>query len=322
MEIIDEAKRVFDIEIEALKRTRNVLDHVYVEILDAITNCEGKVILTGMGKPGHIARKISATLASLGTSAFFLHPAEALHGDLGMVSPKDIVIAISYSGESEEIIRILPNIKLIGAEIIAITANANSTLAKNSNIVQILPPFAEACYLGLAPTSSTTAALVYGDSLAVVASHRYGFGKNDFAKYHPAGSLGKKLIIQVKDIMCSGEDNACLFENAKLTDAILEMSRKALSMVIILTKQGSLAGVITDGDLRRAMQRKVNIYQIPVTSIMTKTPIFVQDDKMAIDALRLMNERKITALPVVSCQDSRVVGTLTLQMLNQAALVL
>lgn len=322
MEIIDEAKRVFDIEIEALKRTRNVLDHVYVEILDAITNCEGKVILTGMGKPGHIARKISATMASLGTSAFFLHPAEALHGDLGMVSPKDIVIAISYSGESEEIIRILPNIKLIGAEIIAITANANSTLAKNSNIVQILPPFAEACYLGLAPTSSTTAALVYGDSLAVVASHRYGFGKNDFAKYHPAGSLGKKLIIQVKDIMCSGEDNACLFENAKLTDAILEMSRKALSMVIILTKQGSLAGVITDGDLRRAMQRKVNIYQIPVTSIMTKTPIFVQDDKMAIDALRLMNERKITALPVVSCQDSRVVGTLTLQMLNQAALVL
>lgn len=322
MEIIDEAKRVFDIEIEALKRTRNVLDHVYVEILDAITNCEGKVILTGMGKPGHIARKISATMASLGTSAFFLHPAEALHGDLGMVSPKDIVIAISYSGESEEIIRILPNIKLIGAEIIAITANANSTLAKNSNIVQILPPFAEACYLGLAPTSSTTAALVYGDSLAVVASRRYGFGKNDFAKYHPAGSLGKKLIIQVKDIMCSGEDNACLFENAKLTDAILEMSRKALSMVIILTKQGSLAGVITDGDLRRAMQRKVNIYQIPVTSIMTKTPIFVQDDKMAIDALRLMNERKITALPVVSCQDSRVVGTLTLQMLNQAALVL
>lgn len=322
MEIIDEAKRVFDIEIEALKRTRNVLDHVYVEILDAITNCEGKVILTGMGKPGHIARKISATMASLGTSAFFLHPAEALHGDLGMVSPKDIVIAISYSGESEEIIRILPNIKLIGAEIIAITANANSTLAKNSNIVQILPPFTEACYLGLAPTSSTTAALVYGDSLAVVASRRYGFGKNDFAKYHPAGSLGKKLIIQVKDIMCSGEDNACLFENAKLTDAILEMSRKALSMVIILTKQGTLAGVITDGDLRRAMQRKVNIYQIPVTSIMTKTPIFVQDDKMAIDALRLMNERKITALPVVSCQDSRVVGTLTLQMLNQAALVL
>ena len=182
MEIIDEAKRVFDIEIEALKRTRNVLDHVYVEILDAITNCEGKVILTGMGKPGHIARKISATMASLGTSAFFLHPAEALHGDLGMVSPKDIVIAISYSGESEEIIRILPNIKLIGAEIIAITANANSTLAKNSNIVQILPPFAEACYLGLAPTSSTTAALVYGDSLAVVASRRYGFGKNDFAR--------------------------------------------------------------------------------------------------------------------------------------------
>ena len=175
MDRLAEGKRVFDIEIAALEKIRDALDETYLQILDLITNCEGKVIITGMGKPGHIAAKLAATFASLGTPAFRLYPAEAMHGDLGMVSANDVVIAISFSGESDEIVRILPNIKMIGAKLVGLTGNPNSTLAKESDIVQVLPEFEEACYLGLAPTSSTTAALCYGDSLAVVASGVYGF---------------------------------------------------------------------------------------------------------------------------------------------------
>ena len=193
-----EGKKVFEIEIEALNRTKDALDETFVAILDLITSCKGKVIVTGMGKPGHIAKKLAATFASLGTPAFCLHPGEAMHGDLGMIAENDIVIAISYSGESDEIVKILPNIKLIGAKLVGITGNANSTLAKYSDIVQVFPNFDEACYLGLAPTSSTTVTLCYGDALAVVASGVYGFQKSDFGKFHPAGTLGKKLILKVK----------------------------------------------------------------------------------------------------------------------------
>ena len=192
MDILEDARRVFEIEIKALQVTRDRLDDTFIEIINLIVKCEGKVIITGMGKPGHIATKLAATFASLGTSSFCLHPAEAMHGDLGMISEKDIVIVMSYSGESDEIISILPNIKLIGAKIIALTGNAQSTLAKAADIAQILPKFDEACHLGLAPTSSTTVELVYGDALAVVASEIYGFKEADFGKYHPAGALGKK----------------------------------------------------------------------------------------------------------------------------------
>ena len=188
MDFLEEGKNVFDIEIEALRKTRDSLGDTYLRILDLITNCSGKVIVTGMGKPGHVAAKIAATFASLGTPSFRLHPAEAMHGDLGMVSSNDVVIVISFSGESDEIIRILPNIKMIGAKIIGITGNPTSTLAKAADLVQILPKFDEACHLGLAPTSSTTAALVYGDSLAVVASSIYGFNDKNYALFHPAGS--------------------------------------------------------------------------------------------------------------------------------------
>ena len=181
-----EGKKVFDIEIAALKKTRDSLDKTFNKILDLITNCEGKVIVTGMGKPGHIAEKLAATFASLGTPAFRLHPAEAMHGDLGMVSHDDIVIAISFSGESDEIVRIIPNIKMIGAILVGITGTEDSLLAQAADIVQILPGFEEACYLGLAPTSSTTAVLCYGDALAVVASEMYGFKDSDFGKFHPA----------------------------------------------------------------------------------------------------------------------------------------
>ena len=189
MDKLAEARRVFDIEIGALEKTKEVLNDTFVQILDLITNCTGKVIVTGMGKPGHIGTKIAATFASLGTPSFFLHPGEAMHGDLGMISANDVVVAISYSGESDEIVHILPNIKMIGATLVGITGNEKSSLAEASDIVQVLPKFNEACYLGLAPTSSTTTVLCYGDALAVVASGIYGFKDVDFGKFHPAGSL-------------------------------------------------------------------------------------------------------------------------------------
>ena len=197
MNIIEEAQNVFDVEIEALNKVRACLDDTFVNILDEIISCKGKVIITGMGKPGHIAKKLAATFSSLGTPSFFLHPAEALHGDLGMVTQDDIVIAISYSGESSEVTRIIPTLKVIGVKLIVITGNKNSTLASYGDIVQIFPNFEEACHMNLAPTSSTTATLVYGDALAVTASIKYGFNESNFGLYHPAGALGKKISTRV-----------------------------------------------------------------------------------------------------------------------------
>ena len=206
MDVVTEAKRVFNIEIEALTRTRDQLNDTFIAIVELLTRCTGKTAITGVGKSGHIARKIAATLSSLGTPSFYLHPAEAMHGDLGMLSENDVVIAISYSGESDEILKILPGIKLIGAALVAITGNRESTLAHAADFAQVLPCFQEACYLGLAPTSSTTAVLCYGDALAVVASGIYGFKDVDFGKFHPAGALGKKLLLRVDDLMASGEE--------------------------------------------------------------------------------------------------------------------
>lgn len=311
MDKLFEGKRIFDIEIEALKRTRDALDDIYVEILDLVTSCIGKVIVTGMGKSGHIATKIAATFASLGTPSFYLHPAEAMHGDLGMVSENDVVIAFSYSGESDEIVRILPNIKMIGATIVAVTGNRTSTLAKSADIVQVFPQFEEACYLGLAPTSSTTSALCYGDSLAVVASGIYGFKDVDFGKFHPAGSLGKKLILKVHDMMAKGEDNAVVSERASLKEAIVELSKKGLGIVSVVDDKNQLAGVITDGDLRRQLEQAANIYELTVENVMTKNPIVMQSDKLAVEALKVLKENNISCMPILS--GNEIVGTIRLQ---------
>ncbi len=311
MDKLFEGKRIFDIEIEALKRTRDALDDIYVEILDLVTSCIGKVIVTGMGKSGHIATKIAATFASLGTPSFYLHPAEAMHGDLGMVSENDVVIAFSYSGESDEIVRILPNIKMIGATIVAVTGNRTSTLAKSADIVQVFPQFEEACYLGLAPTSSTTSALCYGDSLAVVASGIYGFKDVDFGKFHPAGSLGKKLILKVHDMMAKGEDNAVVSERASLKEAIVELSKKGLGIVSVVDDKNQLAGVITDGDLRRQLEQGANIYELTVENVMTKNPIVMQSDKLAVEALKVLKENNISCMPILS--GNEIVGTIRLQ---------
>lgn len=311
MNTLQEAKRVFEIEINALQKTCNALDDTFSKVLQLIISCKGKLIITGIGKPGHIAAKLAATFSSLGTPAFHLHPAEAMHGDLGMISKQDVIMILSYSGESDEIARILPNIKLIGASIIGITGNADSILAKMSDVVQILPPFKEACYLGLAPTSSTTAFLCYGDALAVVASGIYGFKDADFGRIHPAGSLGKKLILKVDDLMAKGCQNAVIGQNAMLKDAIIELSQKGLGIVSIIDNSEKLIGVITDGDLRRQLEKGASIYSLRVQEVMTKTPIVTQSGVLAINALELLKKYNIAGMPVLSNQ--KVVGTIRLQ---------
>ena len=321
MDRLTEAKRVFDIEISALEKTRDALDDTYLEILELITNCKGKVIITGMGKPGHIASKLAATFASLGTPSFRLHPGEAMHGDLGMVTASDVVIAISFSGESEEIVRILPNIKLIGAKLVGLTGNANSTLAHASDIVQVLPPFDEACHLGLAPTSSTTAALCYGDSLAVVASEVYGFKDENYAMFHPAGSLGKKLILKVNDLMAKGDGNPYVRVGTLLMEAIPVMSKKGLGVVSVINDDGKLVGIITDGDLRRIIEKHTDIYTELVDNVMVKSPKRITSNKLAVDALRFIKQHSINNLPVVDDQDV-LIGTITWQQIVKAGIVI
>lgn len=321
MNYVDQAKRVFDIEINALKLLRDNLDNDFNDILKVVSECKGKVILTGMGKMGHVARKIAATMASLGVPAFFLHPAEALHGDLGMVTSDDAVIAISYSGESEEITRLLANIKVIGATLIGISGNADSTLIRYSDHSQVFPKFDEACYLNLAPTSSTTAALVYGDALAVVSSSIYGFTESNYALYHPAGSLGKKLLIKVQDVMAVGDDNAIIQEGVTLKSAIVEMGKKGLGIVTVVGSAGNIVGVITDGDLRRQLEMGVDVYGLTVNQIMTKLPIIIKQDGMAVEALQILKERNISCAPVVD-ERNKAIGTIRIQAILNKGIIL
>ena len=321
MDLLQEAKRIFDIEINSLNSVRDALNSDFLKIIDAIVNCKGKVIITGMGKPGHIGRKIAATMSSLGTPSFFLHPAEALHGDLGMVGKEDIVIAISYSGESEEITRLLPNIKLIGATLIGISGNKDSTLIKHSDISQVFTKFDEACYMGLAPTSSTTALLVYGDALAVVASKVYGFSENNYALYHPAGSLGKKLFIKVKDIMAFGHNNSQVFDGETLKNAIIEMGKKGLGIVTVIDSNTFIKGVITDGDLRRQLEKGVDVYNLLVDEVMSRKPIILKEEMMAIEALQILKHKNISSAPIIN-ENNHLTGTIRLQDILNAGIVL
>lgn len=320
MDNLQEARNVFDIEIKAMEKTRDSLDDVFLKILQMVVDCKGKVVVTGMGKPGHVAKKMAATFASLGTPSFFLHPGEAMHGDLGMISESDLVIAISYSGESDEIIKILPNIKLIGAQLVGITGNAHSTLAQVADVVQVLPEFEEACHLGLAPTSSTTVALCYGDALAVAASRIYGFRKEDFGKFHPAGALGKKLILKVGNLMAKGEDNPKVLKGTLLMDAIDVMSHKGLGVVSVVDDKEHLVGFITDGDLRRLIEKKVDFYNETVDNFMIKSPLRTTEDVLAVQALNFIREHRINNLPVVD-ENNILVGTLTWQMIIRAGIV-
>lgn len=319
MDILLEGKRVFDVEIDALIKTRDALNEAFINILELITSCEGKIIITGIGKPGHIATKLAATFSSLGTPAFYMNPAEAMHGDLGMISATDVVMAISYSGESNEILTIIPPIKLIGAKLIGITGNINSTLAKEADLIQVLPKFEEACYLGLAPTSSTTAELVYGDALAVVASGIYGFKNADFGKFHPAGSLGKKLILRVNDLMIQGDLNPIIVEDAVMKEAIVAISKSGIGMTSVVSDDGIIKGIITDGDLRRSLERGADIYSLKASDVMSKNPVVVETETLAVKALSIMKNKGISCLAVV--KNGRPIGGIKMQDIISAGIV-
>ena len=317
---ISEAKKVFDKEIEALTKTRDALGVDFETILNLILDCEGKLILTGMGKPGHIATKMSATFASLGIPSFFMHPGEAMHGDLGMVEKKDVVMLMSYSGESEEVTRLMPVLKEIGCKTIAITGKPQSTLAKECQYHFFFPEFEEACYLHLAPTSSTTTLLVLGDALAVIASRAINYTRDDFGLHHPAGALGKKLLVKVKNLMYSGDEDAVVSEGSTLHQAIVEMSKKGLSMVTIVDTDNNIKGIITDGDLRRMLDKNVDVYNAVVDDLMTKNPTTVDYREMAVNALQTMSDKKITCMPVVN-EENKLVGTILMQDIFKAGIV-
>lgn len=318
--IVTEARGIFDKEILALERTKESLGDDFSKILMLLVNCTGKVIITGIGKPGHIGTKIAATLASLGTPAFFLHPAEALHGDLGMVQSDDVVLLTSYSGESEEITRLLPTLHEIGCATVAITGNARSTIARDCRYRFVFPAFEEACYMHLAPTSSTTALLVLGDALAVVASRVRNFTEKDFGLNHPAGALGKKLLVKVKDLMYTGEQNAAVQEGNSLRSAIVEMSSKGLSMVTVVDSGNYLKGIITDGDLRRMLERGVDVYHESVDAVMTKNPKWIDERELAVNAMQAMNNYRITGMPVLN-ESKSVVGSILMQDIFKAGII-
>ena len=317
---IGEAKKVFDKEIVALEKTKESLGESFEKILSLILDCEGKLILTGMGKPGHIGTKMAATFASLGIPSFFLHPAEAMHGDLGMVEKKDLVMLMSYSGESEEVTRLMPVLKEIGCTTVAITGKVASTLSKECDYRFIFPEFEEACYMHLAPTSSTTSLLVLGDALAVVASRAINYTKEDFGLHHPAGALGKKLLVKVKDLMYSGDEDAVVPKGATLHQAIVEMSKKGLSMVTIVDAENNIKGIITDGDLRRMLDKNVDVYNALVDNLMTKNPKTIDYRDMAVNALQKMSDKKITCMPVVD-EENKLVGTILMQDIFKAGII-
>lgn len=315
-DILIEAQRVFEKEIAAIEKTKDHMGEVFLSFLDTVMQCDGKVILTGMGKAGHIARKIAATFSSLGTPSFYIHPAESLHGDLGMVTDKDVVIAISHSGESVEVVQMIPVIRRIGAKLLCITGNAQSTLARYSDVTEVLPEFEEACYLGLAPTSTTTAALVYGDALAVTVSRMKGFKREDFGLYHPAGALGRKLITTVSDIMISGEDKPQVNSDVYLKEAIIELSRKKAGIVAVM-REGRIEGIITEGNLRRALEQEMDVYSMKVNEIMTRDPVCISESRLAVDAMKLLHEKNISSLIVLDSQGDYI-GVVTIQMVINA----
>lgn len=301
MSSLEVAARVLHDEAEAILKLIDRLDTSFEDAVNLISHSSGRVILTGMGKSGHIAKKVSATMASTGTPSFFLHPAEGIHGDLGMVTAQDVIIAYSNSGETGEILNIIPSVKRIGAKMIAVVGNVNSTLAKNSDVVLYAGAEKEADNLGLAPTSSTTAALALGDALAVTLMEKMHFTADNFAVFHPGGSLGRRLLLTVEMVMHKGDNNPVIFENSSIKDALFAMTDKGLGAVSVIDENYMLQGLMTDGDVRRGLEKGINFLSLPVKEGMTKKPIVITPDKLAAEALHLMEKHvphPITVLPV------------------------
>lgn len=319
-EYIAAAKRTIAIECEAVEALSERINDDFVHACDLILDCSGRVIVTGMGKSGHIANKIAATLASTGTPAFFVHPGEASHGDLGMITSNDVVLALSNSGSTAEIITILPLIKRMGIPLISMTGNPNSPLSEMADARLDATVSNEACPLGLAPTSSTTASLVLGDALAVALLEARGFTAEDFAFSHPGGALGRRLLLKVEDIMHVGDRIPIVNSGATLSASLLEMTSKGLGMTCVLDASQKLIGVFTDGDLRRTLDKGIDIHSGTIDDIMTKNCKTTKKDLLAAEVLGLMQERKINSIPVVD-ENHRVIGALNMHDMLQAGVI-
>lgn len=319
-DFIATGQQVIATEQAALETLKPFINDNFQQACQLILACKGRVVVMGMGKSGHIGNKIAATLASTGTPAFFVHPAEASHGDLGMITANDVVIAISNSGEAHEILSILPVLKRLHIALISITANGLSSLAQFANISLEIGKSVEACPLGLAPTSSTTATLVLGDALAVALLAARGFTAEDFALSHPGGALGRKLLLRVSDLMHSGDNVPIVQEQTLIRDALLEISRKGLGMTAVVNSQGQLTGIYTDGDLRRTLDLEVDIRTAPIVQVMSKNPKTIRQHLLAAEAVALMEEKKINGVIVVN-EQHQPIGALNMHDLLKAGVV-
>jgi arabinose-5-phosphate isomerase len=313
-------RAVIDTESQAVAALADRIDEGFVRACGYMLACGGRIVVLGMGKSGHIGGKIAATLASTGSPAFFVHPGEASHGDLGMITPKDVVLALSNSGETVEMLTILPLIKRLGVPLISMTGNPASTLARAADVALDVSVAKEACPLGLAPTASTTATLAMGDALAVALLEARGFTAEDFARSHPGGSLGRRLLLHVADIMHTGEEIPRVHEGTSLAQTLVEMSRKGLGMSAVVDAAGCLCGIFTDGDLRRTLDWQVDFHTTPIDAVMTRGGVTVSAGILAAEALRIMEDRRINALLVVD-QDHQLVGALNMHDLLRAGVV-
>jgi len=317
---LDLAREVLNIEAAAVQALSIRLDENFLSAMNVILHCEGRVIVSGMGKSGHIARKIAATLSSTGTPAYFVHPGEASHGDLGMITSHDVIIALSYSGESQEFMTIVPVIKRQGAKLISMTGNPASSLAKLADVHLNAAVDKEACPMGLAPTASTTAALALGDALAVALLDAKGFGAEDFARSHPGGNLGRRLLTHVRDVMRSGERLPMVPEQAMLGDAILEISKKGVGMTAIVDAEQHVLGIYTDGDLRRTLAKKLDFNATPIRSVMSVNPRRISPDNLAAEAVQIMEQFNINQMLVVD-EQNKLVGALNMHDLLHAKVI-
>lgn len=318
--MIEFGREVIDIEAAAVTALRERIEGAFAGACRLMAHCQGRVVVTGMGKSGHIGGKIAATLASTGTPAFFVHPGEASHGDLGMITPGDVVLALSNSGETAEVLTILPLLKRMGTPLIALTGKPDSTLAREARIHIDVGVAKEACPLDLAPTASTTAALVMGDALAIALLRARGFTPEDFALSHPGGSLGRRLLLRVRDLMHSGERLPVVRERDRLREALMEMTAKGLGMTAVLDADGELSGIFTDGDLRRCFDARHDLNQARVADVMTTGGIRIGQDQLAAEALKLMDEKKINAV-LVTDERGGLVGALNMHDLLRAGVV-
>ena len=317
---LDAGRRVLDIEARAVQALIQRLDGGFSEAVDLLYDCKGKVVVSGMGKSGLIGQKIAATMASTGTPSFFLHPAEGLHGDLGMVARRDLLIAISNSGETQEILQLLPFMERMGIPVVSIVGRMGSTLAKNSAVALDVSVAEEACSMGLAPTASTTAALAMGDALAVALLEKRGFKEQDFAQFHPGGTLGRRLLVKVRDLMHKGQGVPQVQEMVLGSEAILEMSAKKLGMTTVVSRTGALVGIITDGDLRRFLQQGGDFSKVTAGSLASRRPKLIGPDELAAKAVEMMERYSITTL-VVADSAKRIVGVVHLHDLRKHGIV-